>query len=257
MAAVLSSSPEMACASVFKSPLHTLVAEGCDIIGSHDMYADSQERLTQWRRNLAGSARFEAQLGLRELQHEREHLQDLRTDLAGVRTLVEAASQLEAGGARLAEVVQSSSDAASSRAQSMARIRDELNDSCELHKQKLKEVEQTISEQQVVADAHHAKALKLLGTYGDRLGLAITRVAPQTVRMAFSLLDQFEPGREFSFSLGLADAKGYRVIECVPHVPELSRLLEDLNANAATATSLPRFVCGMRRAFLKIAAGAC
>jgi len=252
MAAVLGNSPELACASIFKSPLHSLRAEACERAFSEDIYADSQARLTQWRKDLVSSAKFEAQQGLRDLQHEHEHVKDLRGDLAGVQGLVEAASHLQAGGARLAEVVNSSSEAAGSRAQAMTRICDELHESCEMHKQTLQKVEDNIAKQQAAAESHHAEALKLISTYRDRLGLAITRVAPQTVRMAFSLLDQCDPGREVFFILGLGDSEGYRVSECVPHVPELKGLLEDLNADANNATSLPRFVCGMRRAFLKI-----
>merc|ERR1711964_423075 len=94
-----------------------------------------------------------------------------------------------------------------------------------------------------------------MGTYKDRLGLAITRVAPQTVRMAFPLLDESNPQREFFFTLGLASGKSsheYCVFECDPDAPELPKLLEELNVNAASATALPRFVCSMRRAFLKL-----
>jgi hypothetical protein len=124
--------------------------------------------------------------------------------------------------------------------------------------------EQKIAQQKEAADAQHAEALKLLGTYQDRLGLAIVRVAPQTVRMTFSLLDERDPAREFSFVLGLGasdasmdkDADAYHVAECVPAVPALPQLLSALNADASSAVALPRFVCGIRRAFLKLAAAA-
>jgi len=255
MAAVLGNSPELACSSIFKSPLRSIRAQACESAFGEDIYADSQARLTQWMKDLGTSARSEAQQGLRQLRHERKHLKDLDGDLAGVQGLVEAASQLQADGARIAEVVHSSSQAAGSRAQAMTGICDELHESCEMHKQTLQTVEDTLAEQQAASDSHHAEALKLINTYRDRLGLAITREAPQTVRMAFSLLDQCDPGREFSFILGLGDSEGYCVSECVPHVPELKGLLEELNALASSATCLPRFVCGMRRAFLKITGG--
>lgn len=206
------------------------------------------------------SANFEAQQGLRDLCHEREHLKDLQSDLAGVQGLVEAASQLQAGGARLTEVLRSSIEAAGSRAQDVARIKEELRGLIEMHKQQLQEEERKIAQQQVSADAQHEEALKLLATYRERLGLAIARVAPQTVRMTFSLLDACEPEREFSFTLGLGVTmanEGYCVSECAPHVPEISKLLEELNANACSATALPRFVCSMRRAFMKLSGAAC
>jgi len=170
---------------------------------------------------------------------------------------VEAASQLQAGGARLADVLQSSAEAAGSRAKVLARVNDELRELAETHKLQLEEEERKNSQQQEVADTQHEEALKMLATYRERLGLAIARVSPQTVRMTFSLLDACQPEREFAFELGLgaADAvknsEAYCVAECAPHVPELGKLLEELNMHASTATALPRFVCSMRRAFLK------
>jgi len=252
MAAVLGHSPELACSSIFKSPLRTLREEAFERAFSADIYADSQARLIEWRKDLMSSARFEAQQGLRDLEHEREHLKDLSGDLAGVQGLVEAASKLQADGARLAEVVHSSSEAAGSRVQAVTCIRDELHESCEMHKQTRQTVEDNIAAQEAAGHSHHAEALKLISSYRDRLGLAITREAPQTVRMAFSLLDQCDPGREFYFILGLDDSEGYCVSECVPQVPDLKGLLENLTADAGSNTSLPRFVCGIRKAFLKI-----
>jgi hypothetical protein len=247
----------MSSSSIFRSPLRNLRPETCEGPCGEDLYADAQIRLAQWRKGLVSSANFEAHQGIRELCHEREHLKDLRTDLAGIRGLVESASQLQAGGARLAEVVQTSSEAAGSRVQAMARIRDELHESSEMRKQELEQEERNIEQRQEAANLHHAEALKLLGTYSERLGLAITRVAPQTVRMAFSLLDPCHPEREFVFTLGLGESagktsEGYCINDCAPHVPELPELLVQLNKDANSASALPRFVCSMRRAFLKV-----
>lgn len=233
--------------------------------GNEEAYADAQARLTQWRKDFVNSSRFEAKQGLEDLRHEREHLKDLQADLAGVQGLVEAASQLQVGGTRLAEVLHTSAEAAGSRAQALARVRDELHRLCETHRQEQRQQESKIARQAEVADAQHAEALKLLGTYSDRLGLAITREAPQTVRFAFSLLDESDPERVFSFTLGLADleadtdasssgktSEGYHVGDCTPNVPELPALLAGLNADASSVTALPRFVCSMRRAFMKL-----
>jgi len=218
---------------------------------------------------LVSSAGFEAQQGLRVLCHEREHLKDLQTDLACVQGLVDTASQLQAGGARLAEVLAGSAEAAISRTRAVVRVRDEFDGLSNMHRQELQQEECKIARQQEVADAQHGEALKLLGTYKDRLGLAITRVAPQTVRMAFSLLDERDLEREFFFTLGLGNvekdshdsspgktSEGYCVCECTPRVTELPRLLTELNADASSVTALPRFVCSMRRAFLKSAGAA-
>lgn len=263
MSPCLASSPAPAEASAFKSPLRAFVADDiCSGAPSEEVYADAQVRLVQWRRDLVSSASYEAQQGIRELRHEQEHVKDLRSDLAGVRGLVEAASHLKAGGARLAEVVYNSTEAASARADAVAGLRDELREQSETHRQDLRQYEEAIAQQQAAADTQHTEALKLVNTYADRLGLAISRVAPQTVRMAFSLLDEAKPLQEFSFTLGLAcaeEAKGaesYRVCECVPEVPNLPKLVAELNADAFSATALPRFVCSMRCAFVKSAGAA-
>lgn len=254
MASTLASSP-IAC----RSPLRML--DGASGAGSQELFADAEARVSQWRKDLVSSASFDAQQGLRDLAHEREHLRDLQADLAGVQGLVEAASQLEAGGARLAEVLQTSGEAACSRVQKVVVVRNELHDMCEKLQQGLQAEEQNNAQQREAADAQHAEALKLLETYKDRLGLAITRVAPQTVRMAFTLLDASNPAQEFVFTLGLGagqdtvpgeSSEGYHVCECIPHVPELEKLLAELNASASSATALPRYVCSMRRSFLRL-----
>lgn len=226
----------------------------CDRTSSQDLY--NVQGVTQWRKALIRAASSEANEGIRELRHERAHLKDLQQDLAGVQALVTSASHLQAGGARLAEVVNSSTEAASSRAQVVVQLRDELHKTCEKHTEEVRKEEDTIAQRRDAADAHHEEALRLLGTYSKRLGLAITRVAPQTVRMSFSLLDQAAPEQEVSFILGLSNPEGeapegYCVSECSPYVSELPDLVGKLNEDANSVTGLPRFVCCMRRAFLK------
>lgn len=256
MAVACASSPVSSRISAFKSPLRALRAEAGERIGCEDAYADAQARLAQWRKHLVSGAGFEAQQGLRDLHHQREQLQDLQADLASVQSLVEAAKQLEMGGSRLAEVLQTSTEAADARAQAMLRISDELRELCDKRRREIQEEERKLARQQEAADTQHAEALKMLSTYSERLGLTITRVAPQTVRMTFSLLDRRNLEREFSFTLGLCKAsEAYMVSTCDPEVPELPKLLEALNSQAS-AVALPRFVCSMRRAFLKLASAA-
>jgi len=245
-----------------KSPPQAFRAEAFErVVVRAGMYCDAEARVVKWRKDLLSEASFDAQQGLRELSQERSQVKDLQTDLAGVQSLVDAASQLEAGGARLAEVLQTASEAACSRVEKVAVVRNELHDMCENLQHGLQVEEQNNAQQREAADAQHAEALKLLETYKDRLGLTITRVAPQTVRMAFTLLVASDPAQEFVFTLGLGarqdalpgDASdGYHVCECIPHVPELEKLLAELNASASSATALPCFVCSMRRSFLKL-----
>lgn len=264
MAAVLVCSPAATHGSAFRSPLRNVgsVAGIERTTGSEEVFGDAQAHLTQWRKDFVSSASFEAQQGLRDLCHEREQLKDLHADLAGMQGLVEAASQLQVGDARLAEVLQSSTKAAVSRGQVVAHASDELRQLNEVHSKELQQEERRVVRAGLAAEAQHAEALKLLGTYSERLGLAITRVAPQTVRMALSLIDECDLQREFFFTLGIADAQGgkaseaYSVCECSPDVPELPQLLAELNAEAASVTALPRFVCSMRRSFAKLASAA-
>jgi hypothetical protein len=252
-------SPAAVHSAGFKSPLRNFRPETCDRVSTEDVYADAHLRVMQWRKDFLSGASFEAQQGLRELRHEKEILRDLQSDLVGIQGLVQVASHLQKGGERLAEVLNSSRDAAATRTEGVVRIRDELQQFCQQQSEELQEEERKIARQREVADAQHAEALKLLSVYKDRLGLAITREAPQTVRMAFSFLDASNPDREFCFTLGLAEsdqacAQMYSVKECMPEIPELPKLLQLLNDDASSITALPRFVSGMRRAFLRSAA---
>jgi len=260
--AAIACSPVPMQGSTFRSPLRSFTADTCERYGSEELFGDAQVRLAQWKKDFVSSAGFEAQQGLRDLCHEQAHLKDLQADLTGMQGLVAAASQLQDGGARLAEVLQSSSEAAGSRAQAVARVCDEVRELCETRRHEAEEEERKLTRQREVADAQHAEAIKLLDTYKDRLGLTINRVAPQNVRIAFSLIDECNLEREFSFTLGLSDLEGglnlksgYSVSESAPCVPELAKLLGELNADGSI-TALPRFVCAMRRAFLKQVSGA-
>lgn len=241
-----------------RSPLRNFRAEACEGVATAEVNADALARLVQWRKDTVAKARFEAQQGLCDLSHEQEQLKDLQKDLTNAQTLVQVASQLQAGGARLSEVLRSSAEAGMTRAQAAARINEDLRGAWEKRQEQLEQQRRSNAVQQAQADAQHEEALKLLAIYKDRLGLDITRAAPQTVRMSFSLLDEKDPNREFSFLLGLAASGGsandnYCLQNCVPSVPELTPLLKELNENAQLTSALPRFVCSMRRAFCKVA----
>jgi len=258
VAVMVAASPMLCPSSDLKSPLRNFKAETCDPLATEEVYADAQARLVQWRKDVVNSVRFEAQQGLRELCYERDHLHDLQADLTGVQSLVKAAAQLQVNGTRLAEVLQNSSQAGAARAQAVAHINDDLRARCEKHKQDLQHEERSIIQHQSVSDSQHAEALKLLAIYQERLGLTITREASQTVRIAFSYIDEADPTRDFYFTLGLASSEtgtteSYCVHECMPQVPELSQALAELNRGACSTAALPRFVCTMRRAFLRCA----
>jgi hypothetical protein len=238
-------------AAVVASPMPALVENS--LPASMDVpYAAAESRLLQWRRDLTQTVGTEFQRSLRELCREHAQLTDLHTDLEGARSLAESALQDHADGERLVESNRSSLDAASERAQALARTRDELYQQRDSHLEALRREQQETEQQSVTMKDRVGEAEKLLNTYKDRLGLAITREAPQTVRMSFSLIDKDDAMREFAFSLGLGEiGESYEVRDCEPKVPELPSLLAELNSAAESRTALPRFVCSMRRAFLK------
>jgi hypothetical protein len=223
----------------------------------NEAYAAAESRISQWRRDSTHSVGSELQRGLRELGRERAQLTDLRSEVAGAHNSVETATQLHADSELVAEAVHTSVAAADERAQALARTRDELLQQRDVHLEALRREEQEIATQRQTAEERQAEAERLLNTYRDRLGFAITREAPQTVRMTFSLLDKADPAREFAFILGIAQGEehaAYEVSNCVPMVPELRGLLADLNHCPESAVALPRFVCSMRKAFFQVAA---
>lgn len=89
-----------------------------------------------------------------------------------------------------------------------------------------------------------------LHLYQERLGFCIERVAPRSVKMSFR--DLQGPQMEHSFVLSVVQSEPltYEVSSCKPRVPELSDLVARLNENSSGGSSLARFVCAMRRAFI-------
>eukprot|EP00420_Gonyaulax_spinifera_P032143 CAMPEP_0197880646 /NCGR_PEP_ID=MMETSP1439-20131203/8383_1 /TAXON_ID=66791 /ORGANISM="Gonyaulax spinifera, Strain CCMP409" /LENGTH=284 /DNA_ID=CAMNT_0043500209 /DNA_START=26 /DNA_END=878 /DNA_ORIENTATION=- len=204
-----------------------------------EVLACTHVKVAQWRKGAVQAAQLEAQCGLRELRREGALLGDLQSDLASTKELVEAARRLKDEGRRLGEAMRHSADAGAHRCEVAARTRDQIREALEAQEQELQEVEALLEERKAAVGVQGSEIDRLLGLYRDRLGFSITRVAPQTVRMAFTLLDERSPSREFSFTLGLADSKGYRLLDCAPAVPEAEALLERLNCDAAKPTALP------------------
>jgi len=256
MAAVVMGSPLPASVAAARSPLrNSTFRPQAQVDGKTDeAYAAAESRASQWRRDLTQSVGSEMQRGLRELCRERAHLVDLQADLAAACSNVEAAKQMHADGEQLVEAASCEREAASERSEALTRARDELLRTRDANLEALKLEESEAKRHREEAEGRRAQAEKLLNTYRDRLGFSITREAPHTVRMTF-YLDKADPERAFGFTLGLAseeEGTGYNVHDCVPVVPELPALLADLNNNVDSVVALPRFVCSMRRAFLKL-----
>jgi len=215
------------------------------------MYAAAESQMGRWRRDLIGSIGFEAQTGIEELARERRHLADLQADLENTRSMVEAAKRLDANGRRMAACLSDSEQAASERAETVANALDKLDEQKSTHELELQHERHILEEQRCEAEERHEEALRMLSTYWSRLGLSLSREAPQLIRASFIFIDPEEPAREFAFTLGLAEdgTSSYKVQDCLPQIPKLDELLAELNKDSQSRAALPRFLCGMRKAF--------
>mmetsp|Transcript_43110 Transcript_43110/g.134044 ORF Transcript_43110/g.134044 Transcript_43110/m.134044 type:complete len:255 (-) Transcript_43110:154-918(-) len=214
-----------------------------------DVLATTQQRAAQWRKDGTRALQLELQLGAEELRRERAGLEDLRSDLQGAEQLTEAARKMRSEGERLAEAMCHSAAAVAQRAETAQAARDRLREAHGARQKELRREEEALAERRRAAEAREAEVAAFLGLFRERLGLDVSRVAPSTVRLAFTLLDEADPAREFLLTLGVDGQQGYRVLDCSPPVPQAGPLLERLNGSAGSPTALPAFVCGMRRAF--------
>lgn len=246
------------CRSPGRSPGRCAFVAGGEWRADAEVSADFLTRIAQWRKDAAQSAQAEAQQGLREVVLERERLDYLRSDLADIASELQATSDLHEQGAKLREVVRESAEAVAARAEVVVRTKQEFATAHESLRKELRQEDQMLRECRKSGDALYAEAEKLISKYRDHLALSITRAAPHTVRFAFTLLDQADPAREFSFTLGLADqqklGQSYAVHDCSPSVPHLPKLVEQLNDRCMDSPwALARFVLNMRRLFEKLA----
>jgi len=254
MAAMIASPAAVSSFGTCRSPGRLALGVAGSRLVDEEACADYQARMAQWRKDTVNSANQEAQHGLRELVHERERLDDLHNDLAGIASELQAEQKLH----EQREASRSITEAAAARAEVVLQTKQEYTMANDSLREELEQEERALFELRGDTDEQYADAERLLGMYRDRLGLSITRAAPRTVRFAFTRLDEADPAKEFAFTLGLADQQkplqSYAVHDCSPQVPELPRLLEKLNKQCReTRWALPRFACSMRRAFQKAA----
>lgn len=217
------------------------------------VFAESSSHVVQWRKERSQALQLEVQRAARELCAERAALQDLYADLANTAQLKEAALKLQEEGALCEEATKLSAETAAERSKAALQARDRLCQAHEACRQELKQENMELAKQIQAIAEQESEVEKFLAMYKHHLGLSIERIAPQTVRLTFTLIDEADPEREFSFALGLADSRAYLASECRPQVPQLKGLLARLNAETGAPTSLPALVCGMRRAFQEAA----
>lgn len=217
------------------------------------VFADSTSRVVQWRKEQSRALQSEVQRAARELCAERAALQDLYSELSNATQLTEAAVKLREEGARADAATKQSAEAAEQRSKAALEARDKLCQAHEVCRQELKKEGTTLSKRWRSISEQEAEIERFLALYKDTLGLVIERTAPQTVRLTFTLIDEADPAREFSFVLGLAESRAYLVTECRPRVSTIGKLLARLNADVGAPSALPAFVCSMRRAFQEAA----
>eukprot|EP00930_Biecheleria_cincta_P067159 TRINITY_DN5357_c0_g1_i1.p1 TRINITY_DN5357_c0_g1~~TRINITY_DN5357_c0_g1_i1.p1 ORF type:complete len:281 (+),score=60.89 TRINITY_DN5357_c0_g1_i1:69-845(+) len=222
---------------------------GCSDL-MEEVCSSHQERVAQWRRDKAHALHVEAQRGIQETLREEEGLEQLKADLAAVQELTEAAKHLSSEGSRLNQAIHTSLSAAGHRAQVAAQARDGLRETQQESQKELQQEEHALHQRIQTAEDQMVDIEYFLNRYRDSLGLDICRVAPQTVRLVFGLIDKTRPNREFSVTLALAQQQGYDAFDCSPEVPELAPLMQQLNEDPAAAAALPTFLCGLRRAFV-------
>jgi len=223
-----------------------------------EAFADSDDRLVQWRKGHIQALHQDAQRAARELKRERVGLEDLSTDITNTARLQADAAKLRIEGARLGEAVLEAVSSAAKRSEAASQARDSFLRVEQVHLTELHEEERALGEQDAAVASRLAEVECFLGLYQERLGLRLSRAAPQMVRLAFTLIDERRPEREFSFTLGLhggVDAGvGYHIAACDPPLPQrrAAPLLRRLNdSHPSEATALPAFICGMRRVFLE------
>lgn len=222
---------------------------GCSDL-MEEVCSSHQERVAQWRRDQTHTLQIEAQRGIQETLREEEGLEQLKADMAAVHDLTEAAKHLSSEGSKLNKAIQASLSASGLRAQVAAQARDELLETQQENQKELQKKEHALHQQIQATEDQMVDIEYFLNRYRDSLGLDIFRVAPQTVRLVFSLIDKAQPSREFSVTLAPAEQQGYNAFDCSPEVPELKHLMARLNEDPAAAAALPTFLCSLRRAFV-------
>lgn len=211
------------------------------------VFGASRAEVTRWAKERVQTAQLRAQEGVSQLHRDQAQLEELNAQLDDLRMLAEVATQVEEDGTRFCKAMQKKNSISP-----VEEFKYKDND------------KENVNEYQRPPNTQLAEIDAFLGLYARRLGLEIRRSAPHTVDVVFTLIDQINPSREFSFTLGLQGLKngeaiasptGYHISNCKPFVPQLNALSQRLNEDQWSRGALPAFICGMRRAFIAAATG--
>uniref|UniRef100_A0A7S2IDU5 Kinetochore protein SPC25 n=1 Tax=Alexandrium andersonii TaxID=327968 RepID=A0A7S2IDU5_9DINO len=218
-----------------------------------EVLAATQSRAAQWRKDGAEALKLELQRGVEELRRECAGLDDLHAQLLSAERMTEAIKKSKAEEFRQRDAMKRSTELLTQQAKAAQSTVDKLREAQCARQKELGREEEGLLQECREAEAQEAEIERLLSLYPQRLGFSISRAAPRTVRMSFTLLHKEDPSREFLLTLGLDEQKGYCVFECNPRVPQVEPLLEQLNRRAGVPSALPTFVLGMRQAFQQAA----
>jgi len=231
--------------------LATTALPACN--GLDKTFTASHGKLVRWRQESARSAQLELRRCIQGLRQERADLESSRLGAADTERLLKDTTKAKVWTAKLEEATCQSASVAAKQAEAAKSTRVQLSEAHLAVEKELGREEEALAARRCSARVAVQGIERLLGLYQERLGLAISRAAPQTVQIVFTLLDQEDPSRKFSLTVGLASSDGYSVLDCSPPVPQLGHLLAKLNSTAEAPTALPAFVVGMRKEFKRIA----
>lgn len=248
-AAVVASAPDLDLYLGGQKDLWDLNEEEDDLFSGLQLH----QRVLNWRMHSLDHARIDARQGLADLRRDQVELAELRNELATSTQLKRAAAQQHANNQKLQEAERRHGATMAARAEAAMHQSARLQDQQSLRMRELDDAEASLLKQRAEINARMSKVDSLFALYAERLGLTISRIAPHTVRVTFSLIDEKDPDRQFSFTLGSASSTTYTVSDCSVSLPALDQMVRRLNSDPLSPSALPTFACSMRRAFKEAA----
>jgi len=250
--------PLAACTSAMDATFDFESIVGACVPSIEEIYADQAAGVARWRKERLQALREELDRAAREVARERASAGNMFSELAGSQSLKQEASARHEVLAYARDVARENAAACSRRSEAAARSRDEF---FEVRRQRLSQLEaeeKRRGEAEAEMAARIAEVEGLRGAYADRLGLAVSRVGPGTVRMTFTLVDTERPEAEFSFTLGLgAGGASYSAGDYQPALPaeQVQALEQRLNpTELGRDAMLPAFLVRVRGAFKELVA---
>lgn len=211
-------------------------------------------QVASWRRGHVQYAQAEAQRGIQMLRRDRQMMEELEGQLAESRDLTGKAKRLRSEVIQYGQHLKS---ALAISAKGTGIVEDAYQKLLKEDAEREAEANQAATElaaQRDAMDVRLGQLEVLLGTYRERLGLDLSSHGSKACQLAFSLLDAASPERQFVVTLSLDESGRYQALSCSPVVPELPRLLSDLNEAAISSqAAFSSFICALRRSFQKVA----